>query len=250
MKRFVFGLAVGSFIFASCGPGKKLQNANAQIESLNEQVAALNSRSAACESQVAQLKTENLQYGKETEDCRKTKEAISRRLDNLNNALAERGTSMKEIMKKAEVALQSFRDAGAEVTYKNGLVHISMPDQLAFASGNTKLSDDGRQVLSVVSDVLHDNPGVSAIIVGNTDTVAVTKTYTDNWSLSTERANSVVRILRDTYQVDPSRLTAAGRGKYHPVANNGTPEGRALNRRTEIILNPDLSRLWELSENQ
>lgn len=256
MKHSLFMLAMFILILSSCGPGKKLKNANSQIESLNGQVATLNSqvsdlntKSAACESQVTQLKTENIQYGKEAEDCRKAKAAIAQRMDNLNNALAERGTSMKEIREKIQLALKQFDDAGASVTYKNGLVHISMPDKLAFASGSTKMSDDGRQIISVVSDVLHDNPGVSAIIVGNTDSVAVSIAYRDNWSLSTERANAIVRVLRDTYQVDPSRLTAAGKGKYDPVADNSTTEGRAKNRRTEIILNPDLSRLWELSEN-
>lgn len=124
-----------------------------------------------------------------------------------------------------------------------------MEDKLAFPIGSTKLSDNGRQIISVVADVLNDNPGVSVIIVGNTDTIKVSKGFADNWSLSTERANSVVRVLRDTYSINPARLTAAGRGKYNPIADNATIEGRAKNRRIEIIINPDLSRLWELSEN-
>ena len=96
---------------------------------------------------------------------------------------------------------------------------------------------------------MRDNPGITAIIVGNTDTIPV-KGVADNWSLSTERANSVVRVLHDIYYINPIRLTAAGRGKYNPVAVNDTPEGREKNRRIEIILNPDLSRLWELSETK
>ena len=96
---------------------------------------------------------------------------------------------------------------------------------------------------------MRDNPGVTCIIVGNTDTTHV-KGIADNWSLSTERANAVVRILYETYNINPARLTSAGRGKYNPVADNSTEEGREKNRRIEIILNPDLSRLWELSENK
>jgi len=82
-------------------------------------------------------------------------------------------------------------------------------------------------------------------VVGNTDDKKFKKGNSDNLSLSTERANGVVRVLRDDYQVDPTLLVAAGKGKYAPVADNSTEEGRAKNRRTEIILNPDLLKLWE-----
>lgn len=249
MKKTMLAFGVVSILLASCGTGKKLKTANAQIENLNGQVTGLNSKVADYDNQVTQLKAESLRYGKEAEECRKVRAALSQRVDNLNSALAEKGTSMKQIVKKVDAALSSFESAGATITYKNGLVHITMEDKLAFASGSTKISEEGRQILGVVSDVLADNPGVSAIIVGNTDTVKVAKAYKDNWSLSTERANEIVRMLRDIYHVDPAKLTSAGRGKFNPVADNATPEGRAKNRRIEIILNPDLNRLWELSEN-
>ncbi|HET6723252.1 MAG TPA: OmpA family protein, partial [Chitinophagaceae bacterium] len=85
---------------------------------------------------------------------------------------------------------------------------------------------------------------LKVIVVGNTDDVKM-KGAKDNWTLSTERANGVVRTLRDSYKVDPTRLTAAGKGKYNPIADNTTAEGRAKNRRTEIVLNPDWRRVWE-----
>ena len=92
--------------------------------------------------------------------------------------------------------------------------------------------------------MLNQYPKLEVIVVGNTDTTHV-KGVADNWSLSTERANNVVRILREKYTVDPGRLVAAGRGKFHPIADNSTKEGRAKNRRTEIVLNPDFVKIWE-----
>jgi len=113
-----------------------------------------------------------------------------------------------------------------------------------------ELGAKGQEALAVVAQVLNDNPNLKIYVVGHTDSVKVTKGFTDNWSLSTERANSVVRVLRDQYQVTMDRVTSAGQGKYDPVADNSTPEGRAKNRRTDIILNPDLSRFWEMIDKQ
>ena len=119
-----------------------------------------------------------------------------------------------------------------------------MQDQLMFPSGSTRLNDQGRQALSVIADALTEYKHLTVYVVGNTDTVKVAKKWTDNWSLSTERANTIVRVLRDLYGADPYRIVSAGRGKYDPIADNSTEEGRAKNRRIDIVLNPDLSRLW------
>ena len=250
MKQVFILIVLAVILLMSCVSGKKYKAANARIESQNVQIERLNKQVSSQQQTIDQLKKENIQYGKEAEDCRKVKEALAQRVAHVNKALAEKGTSMKAIKIKAEEALKIFADMGATVTYRLGLVHVSIPDKLAFPTGSVKMSDAGRQAISVIADVLIDNPGVNAVIVGNTDSIPVTKTYKDNWSLSTERANAVVRSLRDTYKIDPARLTAAGKGKYAPVADNGTTEGRAKNRRTEIILNPNLDILWELSEDQ
>ena len=121
-----------------------------------------------------------------------------------------------------------------------------MQDQLMFPSGSAKLNDPGRQALSVIADALAEYKHLTVYVVGNTDTVKVIKGFKDNWSLSTERANSIVRVMRDSYGVDPTRLLSGGRSKYNPIADNGTKEGRALNRRIQIVLNPDLAKLWDM----
>jgi|688.fasta_scaffold30333_2 chemotaxis protein MotB len=236
-------------ILSSCVSSKKFDAANAQISGLNSQVETLNQKVAADDKEIAQLKTENIQYGREAEDCRKAKAAIAQRFDNINNALAAKGTSMQQIRANVEKALQTFEDQGATVTYRNGLVHINFEDDFFFKSGSSTIATKGREALNTVAQVLRENPGVTCIIVGNTDDQKA-KGRDDNWPLSTERAVSVVRILANTYNINPARLTAAGKSEFNPVASNATPEGREKNRRIEIILNPDLSRLWELSEGK
>ncbi len=257
MKTAILVFAAASCILVSCGTSKKLDTANAQIQRLDSQVTALNSKVADDDkliSQIkdenAQLKSQNAQLASDAEAYRKAQEARSARLEKLNSVLAEQGTSMEEIRRKASQALQEFKDAGIKVTYKNGLVYISMGDKLMFPTGSAKVNEMGRQALSVVADVLIDNPSMKAIIVGNTDSVKYSNASLrdNNWTLSALRAIAIVKVLRDKYGIDPARLTAAGKGKYDPVADNSTEEGRAQNRRTDIILNPDLVRIWNLME--
>lgn len=242
-------LVLASAFLFSCGAAKKLETANAQIASLNGQVETLNQKVAANDKEITQLKTENIQYGKEAADCRVAKEAIARRFDNINNALAAKGTSMQQIREKAATALKMFEDQGATVTYKNGLVYINFENDFFFKSGSSAIAARGRESLNTVAQVMRENPGVTCYVVGNADN-QLAKGSDDNWPLSTERAISVVRILTNTYNINPTRLIAAGKGEFSPVASNDTPEGREKNRRIQIILNPDLSRLWELSEGK
>ena len=249
MKHSILALATIGMLFASCGTSKKLEKANNELNQAKEVNSQQAQKITAYESDIKQLKEENIKYGKEAEDCRKAKEAIAQRADNLNKALAEEGTSMQEIRNRAAMALQRFEDQGATVTYKNGLIRINFTDDFFFKTGSSYIAPRGREALNTVAQALRENPRLTCFIVGHTDTVTI-KGKADNWSLSTERANAVVRILHFTYNINPGRLTSAGKGKYNPVASNNTPEGREKNRRIEIILNPDLDHLWELSEKK
>jgi chemotaxis protein MotB len=249
MKQSILLLAILVIIFSSCVSSKKYKSATAQIDNLNAQVATLNTKVADDEKQISQLKTENIQYGQEAEDCRKAKAAVKQRLDNLEAALEEQNSSMEKIQENVEKGFKPFLDAGATLTYEDGLVHINFTDKFFFKEGSSTIATQGRVSLNTVAQVLRDFPRVTCYIIGNTDTLHV-KGKADNWSLSTERANAVVRILADVYNINPARLTSAGKGKYSPVASNATPEGREKNRRIEIIFNPDLEKLWELSEKK
>ena len=150
-----------------------------------------------------------------------------------------------KLEEKVEQATEEFNDKGIEVYNKDGVIYVSMQEGLLYKSGSAQLNPDGKKALGNLASVLNEYPKLKVIVVGNTDDQAFKKKSADNWSLSTERANGVVRVLRDEYKVDPGRLTAAGKGKYDPIADNSTAEGRAKNRRTEIVLNPDWRKLWE-----
>ncbi len=243
MKQVFFFLLL-AMTFGSCVSKKQLGSANEQISSLRSRIDSLGKTNQDYQQSLTQIKNENLQYGKEAEDCRHAKDAYKARVAAFNQILEENGNSMEKIKDKVAASLATFKDAGITIKYKNGLVYVSMQDKLMFPSGSVTLGDPGRQALSVIADVIAEYKHIVVYVVGNTDSVKVFKGFKDNWSLSTERANTIVRVLRDDYGADPSRIVSAGRGKYDPIADNGTAEGRALNRRIDIVLNPDLSRLW------
>jgi chemotaxis protein MotB len=244
MKHAISFIMISGILLGSCVSKKKLEDANQQIATLHSRIDSLAKVNQDCRQSVAQLKTENAKISTESADCIKARQAFRDRVEAFNQTLEQNGNSMEKIKAKIAKSLDAFKDAGITTRYKNGLVYISMQDQLMFPSGSAKLDDPGRQALSVIADALAEYQHLTVYVVGNTDSVKVVKGFTDNWSLSTERANTIVRVLRDYYGADPSRIVSAGRGKYDPIGDNSTKEGRALNRRTDIILNPDLSRLW------
>jgi len=250
-KSIVFFLLVGAVILSSCGTGKKLETANAQITDLQSQNSQLTSANNDLKKQVSDLTTQNgtltTQNGTLTtqfDSYKKQCQANEQELKEVNDAMNELADNVMALQAKIDSAEAEFNDKGLEVHSENGIVYVDMKDNLLYKSGSAKLSEDGKKALGNLASVLNGMPKLKVIVVGNTDTLHV-KGVADNWSLSTERANGVVRTLVKEYGVDPARLTAAGKGKFNPVADNSTNEGRAKNRRTEIVLNPDWERLWE-----
>jgi chemotaxis protein MotB len=243
-KLSVPGIAIVLvLIVASCSTGKKLQATEEQLKHLEEQNRKLSNDLTQLEKDATDLnnryKSLMADYNSYKEECEETKEKLAM----WKEILAEEMATLEKVEEKLHEALENFNDKGVDVYSKGGLLHVSLSDDLLYKTGSAKLGDDGKQALASLASVLNDYPKLKVIVLGNTDDIQFKK-GTDNWSLSTERANGVVRLLRDSYKVDPSRLTAAGKAKYNPVADNSTAEGRAKNRRTDIILNPDLERLW------
>jgi chemotaxis protein MotB len=136
------------------------------------------------------------------------------------------------------------------VSIKNGKVYVSLQESLLFPSGSAVVNPKGKEALGTLAAVLNQNPDINVLIEGHTDSIPMKGKYMDNWELSVERSTAIVRILTDTYQVEPTRVTASGRSKYEPVDANATAEGRARNRRTEIILEPKLNELMRLIQEQ
>jgi len=164
------------------------------------------------------------------------------RVAQLEKLLAEKEAQMAKLRLSLQQALTGISDAGLSLTERNGKIYISLSQNLLFKSGSDEVDPSGKKALTLLAKALSDNPDIEIIVEGHTDDAGGVD-Y--NWDLSTRRATSVVKQLAIN-GVPPSRLTAAGRGMHHPIMPNNSAENKAKNRRTEIILSPNLDKLIEL----
>lgn len=136
-----------------------------------------------------------------------------------------------------------------DIQVLKGVVYISLDDKMLYRSGSYEISDQAGEILSKIAKIIMDYKDYSVLVEGNTDTDPISRpNIRNNWDLSTLRASSVVQALQNDYGIDPKRLTAAGRGEYNPIATNATAEGKTRNRRTQIIITPELDQFMELIE--
>lgn len=176
-------------------------------------------------------------------------EAREKRLAELQGIINKQDSLLNALNDVVKKALLSFNSDEISVEMKNGKVYVSLSDKLLFKSGSAAVEEKGLDAIKKLAEVLNKNPDIDVLIEGHTDNVPIkTAKYEDNWALSADRALSIVRLLSETYSVNPKRLEAAGRGEFYPKATNETSEGRAKNRRTEIILTPKLDELYKLIE--
>jgi chemotaxis protein MotB len=181
---------------------------------------------------------------KEQENLNKS----SKRLDELEAMIAAKEASMKKLKETLSKALNSFEGKGLTVEQKNGKVYVSMENKLLFSSGSWAVGTEGKKAVVELGKVLGDNPDIAVLIEGHTDddAFAVSGPIADNWDLSTKRATAIVTILGENKKVNKQNLTAAGRGEFSPLMPNTTPEGKAKNRRIEIILTPRLDEISKM----
>jgi len=177
-------------------------------------------------------------------------EARNARLMEMEKMLYDKDRILDELRQKVADALMGFEGQGLTVTRKDGKVYVSLDEKLLFKSGSTVVDPNGVRALKQLAVVLAKNPDIDIMIEGHTDDVPFRKgsTVKDNWDLSVLRATSIVRILLDGSGIEPTRLTVAGRGEFLPVDSGQTTEARRKNRRTEIILSPDLSEVFKILE--
>lgn len=171
------------------------------------------------------------------------------RLAELEKILDAQKRIVQDLKNKVSEALLGFENNGLTVTMKDGKVYVSLDEKLLFKSGSWDIDANGKNALKKLSGVLEKNPGIQIMIEGHTDNVPYNpgnSQLKDNWDLSVKRATTVVRTLVDGSNIAPARLTAAGRSEYLPVEASNTAEARTKNRRTEIILTPDLTELYRL----
>lgn len=179
-------------------------------------------------------------------------EKRNERLTELEQILEDQTRIVKALKDKVSDALFGFEGDGLTVSMKNGKVYVSLEEKLLFRTGSYNIDANGRDALNKLAVVLKNNPGIQVTIEGHTDDVPYVSSggpIQDNWDLSVKRATTVVRVLLDGSGIDPQRLTAAGRSEYLPVEKGESAAARRKNRRTEIILTPDLSELYRIIES-
>ncbi len=188
------------------------------------------------------------------ESIKNSLENISRQteyIQDLNRKVQSKDSINLALVMNLKRSLADINDSDIQVEVRGGLVHISISDKLLFRSGSSKLNFPAKKVLGKIASVINDHSDLQILVEGHTDNVPMhTRCISDNWDLSVNRATAVVRSLANDHYVSPERLTAAGRSSYMPKSDNETKQGRAKNRRTEIIIQPRLDQFFQLMESQ
>ena len=209
------------------------------VAALNQQVNDLSKKNSGLASDVT---ARNAQLSKSKQDLA----AQQAKLEHLQELMDRQKKAIEQIKKKMSDALVGFNSSELSVAIKNGKVYVSLQENLLFPSGSAVVNPKGKVALGKLAAVLNQNPDITVDIEGHTDSIPIRMKYQDNWDLSLARSASIVRILTTDYRVDPTRVIASGHSQFDPVQPNSTPEGRALNRRTDIILSPKLDELYRL----
>lgn len=170
-------------------------------------------------------------------------------IQDLQKEMARKDSLNMALVMNLKGAVGNLDDKDINIKVDKGVVFIDISDKLLFTSGKYDIRTQAREVLGKVALVLKNQPHIEFMVEGHTDNVRYNKPpLVDNWDLSVKRATAVVRILQTQYGLDPTHITAAGRSEYNPIASNDTPEGRATNRRTRIVILPQLDQFFRLLE--
>ncbi len=225
------------------------ENTYNKLKSSYEALSKSSSQTLAYEAKKNQELLDEL--NKKQKELSKEREALDqqiKKIQHLENLIAQKDAKLNNLKGSLSRALNKFKDQGLKVTEKDGKIYISMENKLLFDSGSWNIKQNGRDAIKTIANILSINPDVEIMIEGHTDNVPYRGKgqIQDNWDLSVKRATSVVRQLMNNKNIDPKRLIPAGRSKYLPVADNSTAEGRAKNRRIEVILTPRLDEIMNL----
>lgn len=256
--RTTITLLVLALLATGCVSKRKYTSATSTAERLRSDSVSMANDAQALRSQLyglqddVQLTTTELEQRKrELQEKDAELRTKAERMDELDRRLHAQSDALTNLRKKVSDALVNFKADELSVSVQDGRVYVSLSEKLLFASGSAKVDPKGLEALGKLAEVLRANADINITVEGHTDPVPIrTSRFTDNWELSTARATSIVRALTGTYQVPGERLQAAGLGEFKPIASNDTPEGRARNRRTEIILQPKLDELFQMLDTE
>jgi chemotaxis protein MotB len=255
---FALLVLILSFSFTSCVSKKKFMASEARYSDLQADNANTQNKLGECNTQVKKLSDEKAILLNENASVQNDLKALSttsnmtiaeqaKRLKSLQDMIQAQKDVMTNLKNSIANALLNFKSDELTVHIVDGNVYVSLEEKLLFKSGSDVVNPQGKVALKSLALVLNSTKDITVNIEGHTDNVPIhTSQFDDNWDLSTARATSIVRILTKDYGVDPIRITASGRSEFHPVKGNDTPEGRSGNRRTEIIISPDLKELFKL----
>ena len=275
--RQAFFLGLSSVVIFSCTTSKKLKNSEAKYSKLDSAYRALQLANAKCQegregdqdkirslqNQVGDLKSSNDRLQKHMDDLSiisgTQASSINKSLDNigvkdeyisrLQAALNRKDSMNMALVINLKSAVGNLDDKDINIKVDKGVVYVDISDKLLFQSGSYVVTDHAQEILGKVAKVLISQPDVEFMVEGHTDDKAFSRgDLVDNWDLSVKRSTSVIRILQNKYKVPPARMTAAGRGEYLPVASNDTKEGQAANRRTRIVILPQLDQFFKILE--
>jgi len=282
--RHLIWIGLLPLMMLSCVTSKKYKKSEKRYSELDSMYRVLKAESSKCrdksisdDATIESLKNLVENYKNTAEDYRHNNSQILGQLKDLSVITGSQAESIKKSMDNIGVKDQYIKELQAAINRKDslnmalvinlkgavgnlndkdinikvekGVVYVDISDKLLFSSGRYAVTEKAKEVLGKVAKVLKAQPQVEFLVEGHTDNVPFHEgVLQDNWDLSTKRATAVVRILQDTYHLNPARMTAGGRGEYVPVGSNDTKEGRAENRRTRIVILPQLDQFFKLLE--
>ena len=284
--RHLVLLAFSSVFLFSCVSNKKYKAEQARYLQLNDTYTQLQASLKNCENEKAEairkgsalqteidglnkqiefLKENNTQALKQLQDLSVISsaqaESIKKSLDNigakdvyiqdLQASMARKDSLNMALVMNLKGAIGNLDDKDINIKVDKGVVYIDISDKLLFKSGSYDITPAATTVLGKVALVLKNQPDIEFMVEGHTDNIAFKRgVLLDNWDLSVKRATAVIRVLQSQYGLDPAKMAAAGRGEYLPLTTNDTNEGRAVNRRTRIVILPQLDQFFKLLETK
>ena len=274
MKRIIFALCLLIAVTSGVSKKKYMVAENGRLAALsrervlNRNLGQQKDEIAKLKQQITDLMSDTTRLGQAIRDYRKSlysnlseQEKLNMLLKEKMEKLAEREATINKLQAEVDAqnarlqsllnsvkdALLGFSSDELTVTEKNGKIYVAMSDKLLFESGSAQVNKQGKEALGKLAEVLKKQHDIDVFIEGHTDNKPIkTVQFKDNWDLSVVRATSVVRILTKDYGVNPLQILPCGRGEFMPVDNNESVEGRAHNRRTEIIMAPKLDKLMDI----
>ncbi len=277
MRKITIALLSLVITFSGCVGTKKYKSQVSKYETLKTEYDKVQYQLSACltekekqtgkvsdlESEIERLKANSTTMLEQLRDLSvlstSQSESIRKSLENINSKDAyikdlQTAISRKDSLNLALVmnlkgALKDVNDSDVSIKVEGSAVFISISDKMLFRSGSYEITPRAKAVLGKVAEVIKAQPEVQFMVEGHTDNKSISTAFIkDNWDLSVMRATSVVRVLQKSYGVDPTRMIAAGRSEYVSIAPNTTTEGRSLNRRTRIVILPQLDQFFKLLE--